>query len=142
MENSELATLLRTIISKMNKRLRKQMHAVDNFSITEITALSYLHSEGQLSPSELAVLLKIKTQSMSDVLKRFTEQDLIDKSASESDKRKVLISLSAAGRLAVEKTRYERDEWLTNAIEHHLNKKEKQLLADAIALMDKLSDFK
>lgn len=79
---------------------------------------------------------------MSQVLNRLEELSLITKTPSETDKRKVAVSLSEAGIQMVEKTRYERDEWLNNAIENRLSAAEKRTLQEAIALMDRLVEFK
>jgi DNA-binding MarR family transcriptional regulator len=142
MKNTELASALRTITSKLYKRLRKQMHTVDNLSITEVTTLSNLYHNTSLFPSEMAEMAKVKAQSMSHIINRLEEAQLINKTPSQTDKRKVAISLTDLGKLKVEQSRYERDEWLDNAIEHHLSADEKKLLKDAIKLMDKLADYK
>jgi DNA-binding MarR family transcriptional regulator len=135
----EIASSLRTVISNIHKRLRKQMYTAESFSITEISTLSFLYRE-PLSPSALAELVKVKNQSMSQVLNRLDEMKLINRKASKEDKRKVTISLTAAGRKAVEKTRYERDEWLSKAIANNLSDKEKKILAEAVSILHKLAD--
>jgi DNA-binding MarR family transcriptional regulator len=142
MKDIELASALRSATSNMHKRLRKQTHSADNLSITEITTLSYLFRQKSLTPSELADLLKIKTQSMSQVLSRMQDLRLINRSAFETDKRKTLIALTDYGEEIIEKSRYERDEWLTNAIEQHLSVNEKKLLSDAINLIERISNSK
>jgi len=139
MENEKLATALRTLISNMSKRLRKQMHAMDSLSISAVTTLSHLYTES-LTPSQLAALVKVKTQSMSEVLNHLEQLGIITKTPSEEDKRKTMISLTDKGRQVVEQTRYERDEWLTAAINENLTGKEKKVVAEAILLIEKLID--
>jgi len=141
MENNELASSLRTAISRMNKRLRKSMNALNGLSITEIDTVSYLYRTDTLSPSELAELLKVRGQSMSEVLTRLQKLEMINKTPSLTDKRKFAVSLTEHGRQVVEQTRYERDEWLSNAIEYNLSGKEKLVLKEAIGLLERLSDF-
>ncbi len=142
MEDIELASALRSAVSNMHKRLRKQTHSADNLSITEVTTLSYLFRQHSLTPSELADLLKIKTQSMSQVLTRMQDLKLINRSASETDKRKTLITLTDYGKEIVEKSRYERDEWLTDTIEQHLSADEKKQLSDSLKLIERISNSK
>ncbi|MEN0053876.1 MAG: MarR family transcriptional regulator [Mucilaginibacter sp.] len=142
MENIKLASALRTVTSKMYKRLRKQMHTADSLSITAITTLSYLYQNTCHTPSELADLVKVKAQSMSEVLKHMNELGLINKTNAVDDKRKITVSLTEAGRKIVEQTRYERDDWLTDAISQNLSDDEKRQLTGAIALIDRLSDSK
>jgi DNA-binding MarR family transcriptional regulator len=142
MEDIKLASALRNATSKMYKRLRKQMHAADSLSITAITTLSYLYQDKIHTPSELADLVKVKAQSMSEVLNHLQFFDLINKTPSVNDKRKTTVSLTVEGEKIVEQTRYERDAWLTNAIDQHLSYSEKKQLAEAIVLIEKLSDCK
>ena len=125
----------------MSKRLRKHMNDADNFSISEITTLSHLYNDESHSPSELADLIKVKTQSMSEVLSRLCKLGIINKTVSATDKRKFVVTLTENGRKIVEQTRYERDEWLTNAIESQLNDREKEVLSEAVILMERLGAF-
>jgi DNA-binding MarR family transcriptional regulator len=75
---------------------------------------------------------------MSQILKKMELQGVIERTRSENDGRKVHISLTPAGKEIVTKTRYERDEWLKNAIETSLTKEEKELLAKALPVLQKL----
>lgn len=142
MKNSELASSLRDIVSRMHKRLRKEVKSADNLSLTEITTLSYLYTNGAMFPSELAEATMVKAQSMSQIITHLEELKIITKTPSDTDKRKVAISLTDFGRQMVEQTRYERDEWMDNAIENNLSPAEKKTLQDAVMLMNKLADYK
>ncbi len=142
MKNSELASSLRDIASRMHKRLKREIKSGDNLSLTEGTTLSYLYTYGTLYPSEMAAMAVIKAQSMSQIINHLEASGLIAKTPSETDKRKVSISLTSHGRQVVEQTRYERDEWLDKAIENNLSAAEKKTLQDAVALMNRLVDSK
>jgi len=142
MKNSELASSLRDIVSRMHKRLRREVKSVDNLSLTEITTLSYLYTNGAMYPSELAEVTMVKAQSMSQIITHLEELSIVTKTPSHTDKRKVAISLTDFGKQVVEQTRYERDEWMDNAIENNLSVAEKKTLMEAVALMNKLTDHK
>lgn len=118
------------------------MNTVDHLSLTEITTLSNLYNYQSLFPSQMAEMVKIKTQSMSQVLNRLEEFNLITRTPSATDKRKVAISLSEFGKQRVEITRNERDEWLNTALENHFSAEERKTLKDAIVLLDKLAEIK
>jgi DNA-binding MarR family transcriptional regulator len=75
---------------------------------------------------------------MSQILKKLEEEAIIKRTPSKTDKRKVYISLTTSGKKIVEKTKYERDEWLKNAIEKALSDKEKDLLIKALPVLNKL----
>jgi DNA-binding MarR family transcriptional regulator len=139
MKTKELASALRLVISALHKGLRKQTQAANTYSMTEIETLGYLMHKGALLPTELASLTKIKTQSMSQILKKMEEEDIIKRTPSKEDKRKVYISLTVSGKKRVEKTRYEKDEWLMTIIENSLSTKEKELLIKALSVLNKLA---
>jgi DNA-binding MarR family transcriptional regulator len=138
MNKSELSSLLREAVSGLHKRLRKQSQAVKSYSMTETETIGHLFRHAGLLPTELAALTRVKTQSMSQILKKLEEEAIIKRTPSKDDKRKVYISLTASGKKVVEKTRYERDEWLKNAIEKNLSEKEKELLTKTLPVLNKL----
>lgn len=133
-----VAADLRNVVSDLGKRLRKT-YSADGYSISELTTLSYLYRHTALYPTELAAMAKIKTQSMSAVLKKLEAAKLIRRKANGPDGRKTAISLTALGRKMVDKTRYERDEWLAAAILQALSSKEQELLKAAIPLLQKIA---
>lgn len=137
MNTSELASSLRLIVSSLHKGLRKQSSAVNAYSMTEIETIALVFRRSPVLPTELASLTKVKTQSMSQILKKLEEQNIIQRTPSEDDKRKVYISLSPYGKEIVEKTRYDKDEWLKGVIEK-LSDKEKELLIKALPVLNKL----
>ena len=142
MNSAELAFSLRSVISALHKGLRKQMYSVNTYSMTEIETIGHLFRNTALLPTELAALTRIKTQSMSQILKKMEAQGIIKRTPSKDDKRKVYISLTSSGRKMVEKTKYDRDEWLKEIIEQSLTGKEQQLLEKALPVLNKLTETK
>ena len=142
MEARELASSLRLAISTLHKSLRKQTSSVNAYSMTEIETIGHLHRNQQLLPTELAMLTRVKTQSMSQILKKMENLGIIKRTPSKEDKRKVYISLTATGKKTVEKNRYEKDEWLKTSIENLLTEKEKQQLEKIIPVLNKLITIK
>ncbi len=141
MDTIELASSLRSAVSNLHKGLRKRSDSVKDYSMTEIETIAHLSRSSQL-PTELAALTRITTQSMSQILKKLEGQGIIKRTPAKDDKRKVYISLTASGRKLVEKTRYDRDEWLKNAIEKVLTDKERDLLVKVLPLLCKLIEIK
>ncbi len=138
MNTSELTSSLRIAISGLHKGLRKKLSAAQTYSMTEMETIGLLARSTSLLPTELAAITRVKTQTMSQILKKLEEQGVIKRSPSKKDKRKVFISLTAIGMKMVEKSRYERDEWLSEKIEKNLNAKEKELLIKALPVLNKL----
>ena len=140
-QDIKFATDLRTVITRLVKKLRKKSVTGQQFSLTERSTLSLLLQHGQLLPSELAAMEKITNQSMSQILNYFLEDGLITRTASETDKRKVIISLTERGKQIITQVLSERDEWLSEAIKDTLSTEEKELISKAIGPMTKLVDY-
>lgn len=142
MNTANLSSSLRSVISALHKGLRKQASSANNYSMTEAETIGHLFRRSPLLPTELAALTKVKTQSMSQILKKLEEHGIIKRSPSKDDKRKVYISLTAFGKKMVAKTKYEKDEWLKAIIEKSLTGKEKEILAKALPVLNKLAEAK
>jgi DNA-binding MarR family transcriptional regulator len=138
MHNSQLAPALRTVVSNLHKSLRRQMPVTGTYSMTEIETIALLLRNERMLPSELASLTRVKTQSMSQIINKLEANQVIKRTPSKTDKRKVYISLTASGKKMIERNIYERDERLGKAIEEALDKKEKELLQKAVVVLNKL----
>ncbi|HEY8781568.1 MAG TPA: MarR family transcriptional regulator [Mucilaginibacter sp.] len=143
-ENKDLqfASDLRGVITRLIKKLRKESPTGLQLSLTERSTMSMLHQHKTLQPSELAAMEMITNQSMSEVLNHLFELGYIIRTPSETDKRKVNISLSKKGETMLQQVRHERDEWLTNAIAEACTSEEQMILKQVIAPLTKLVDFR
>ena len=141
MNSIELSTALRGAVSSLHKVLRKQGYESSSYSLTELDTLWHLHRRSSLLPSELASLTKIKTQSMSQILKKMEEEGIIERTPCDKDKRKIHISLTPKGRQMVEKRRNDNNEWLKNMIDEKLSSEDKQMLINVIPILNKLSNI-
>jgi len=137
----QLAAELRNIITRFNKKLRRQSSTGEWLSLTERSTIALLDQHDELLPSELAAMEHITTQSMSQVLAHLAELGLIIRTASTADKRKVIISLSPLGRETLYKVRNEREEWLNKAINEVCTPEERLLLQKALGPLTRLIDF-
>jgi DNA-binding MarR family transcriptional regulator len=137
----QLASDLRTVVSRLVKKLRRQSVTAQQLSMTERSSLASLIQHKELLPSELASMEKITNQSMSQILGHLLELGYIRRRASDTDKRKVLISLTEAGEKTILQMRHERDEWLAKLIQATCTSEEEELLKKAIAPLTKMVDF-
>src|ERR1700712_5386528 len=115
-QDIQFASDLRTAITRLIKKLRKESPTGSQLSLTERSTMALLHQHTALFPSELAAMEMITNQSMSQVLNHLSELEYIVRTGSETDKRKVNISLSENGVNTLLQFRHERDEWLAKAI--------------------------
>jgi len=138
----QFASDLRTVVTRLVKKLRKKSITGEQLSLTERSTLSLLlSSENGMLPSELAAMEKITNQSMSQILSSFLEKGFITRTSSETDKRKVIISLTEKGKAIILQVLSERDEWLNEALRETCTEEERELIKKALGPLTKLVDF-
>lgn len=137
----QLASGLRTVVTRLVKKLRSKSSVSEKLSMTERSVIKLLDEHKELLPSELAAMEKVTTQSMSQILNHLAELNYISRKFSETDRRKVYISLTDAGKELLEQTRSEREEWLQKAIEATFSDEEKELLGKLLGPLTRLVDF-
>jgi DNA-binding MarR family transcriptional regulator len=108
--------------------------------MTERSVIKSLHEQPNLLPGELAKREKVTSQSMSQILQHLDTLGYIVRQPLASDRRKVSISLSAAGQQFLEMTRHERDEWLSKAIYQTCSIDEQLLIRQALEPLNRLLD--
>ena len=137
----QLASELRTVISRLIKKLRSKSSTGLKLSLTERSTLSLLDQHKELLPGELAAMEKVTTQSMSQILNHLSAFGYIIRKASATDKRKVIVSLSPAGRDTLYKVRNERDEWLNKALNETWSAAEQEMLRRLLGPLTRLVDY-
>ncbi|TSJ43422.1 MarR family transcriptional regulator [Mucilaginibacter corticis] len=139
--NLEFVSDLRTVVGRLIKKLRKESQTAQLLSLTERSVMGLLYQYQSMLPSELAATEKITNQSMSDILRHLLQLGFITRTASEQDKRKVNISLSAEGEKILLQMRSERDHWLTQAITATCTPEEQEFLKTSISILTKVVEF-
>ncbi len=137
----QLASELRTVVTRLIKKLRKKSATGMMLSLTERSTMSLLDQHGELLPNELASMEKITNQSMSQILNHLSELGYINRRISKEDKRKSIISLSAKGAAVLKQVRSERDSWLFEAINQTCSAEEMKILKKAIEPLKRLVEF-
>jgi DNA-binding MarR family transcriptional regulator len=138
----EVAGVLRTVMTRLIKLLRRETKDEAQLSLTERSTMGLLYQHGELLPSDIARMEKVTSQSMSQIINHLFEVGFIHKAPSVEDKRKVLLSLTAAGRVSVEERRHNKEEWLARALNEKASPEERELVMDALKILEKLIDEK
>jgi len=139
--NTELATEMRTIVTRLIKRLRKQSATGRTLSLTHRSTLALLDEHGELLPNELASMEKITNQSMSQVLAHLGELGYINRRTAIDDKRKSIVSLTKEGAAILKQVRGERDSWLYKAISCNCSDEEIEILRKAMIPLKRILEF-
>ena len=76
---------------------------------------------------------------MAATLAVLDDRGLVQRRPDPGDGRRQLVSLSEAGRAFLEDRRRAGEEWLTRSLQARYTEREQQLMIEALALLDKLT---
>ena len=139
---TQMAGDLRVVISRLVKIIRCEVKQDQLFSLTERSTLSLVYQNTAMFPSELASLEKVTNQSMSQIINKLSRLGYVNKTSSTTDRRKVIVSITATGKKFIEKKREDSQEWLAKSIREKTTEREKEILCKAITVLTKLVDLK
>jgi DNA-binding MarR family transcriptional regulator len=129
---------LRAALSVLYRRMR-QTRAAGELTLPESAALGRLHGAGPATSAALAKLEQISPQSMGVTLASLEAKGLLERSHDPADGRRVILSLTAAGRQTVHNKRAARTEQLTRALAG-LTADERAQLSAVVPLLERLAE--
>ncbi len=133
--NPELAAHLRLAITRAARRLRQE--AGVDLSPSLSSALAAIELHGPVTPSELAVYERVQRPTVTRVLARLLELELIERAGDPADRRSTLVSISPAGRRLLRELRTRKDVFLTERLDD-LDAEDRAVLERASALLEEL----
>jgi DNA-binding MarR family transcriptional regulator len=136
-----LAIALRISIGRLARRLRAERIAQGlrpELSETQLAALSVLERHTSMTPRELAEHEKVQPPSMTRVIASLEERGLVSRAAHPSDRRQVMLAVTADGRAVVRQLRELREAWLATRL-RELTPAERDALREAAPVLEKLS---
>jgi len=141
-ETSE-AVRLAMAVSRLRSRIRIESGLRSTgIPISQIAVLVRIIDEGPTTAAALAASEHVTQQAIAQSLATLKERGLVEKHADPSDGRKSLVSATGAGRKLRDSITVSRDEWITQAIDAAVKPQERQLLREAIELLERLADVK
>lgn len=136
-----LATALRISVSRLARRLRAERLTKGlepGLSDTQLAALAALERHSAMTPGELAEYEKVQPPSMTRVIAVLEERNLVQREPHPSDRRQVILTVTAEGRALVNRVRRRREAWLTQRLQE-LTPEERTILRAAAPILEKLS---
>jgi DNA-binding MarR family transcriptional regulator len=136
-----LATALRISVSRLARRLRAERLAKGlepGLSDTQLAALASLERHSAMTPGELADHEKVQPPSMTRVIAALEELGLVLRAPHATDRRQVVLTVTARGREVVQQARRLREEWLAQRL-RELTPQERAALRAAAPILEKLS---
>jgi DNA-binding MarR family transcriptional regulator len=133
----EQAAELRATLSLLYRRIRRTRVAGE-LTLAEGSALSRLDQQGATTAAQLAELEQISPQSIGVTLQTLELRKLIQRAQDPDDGRRVILSLTDAGRATVHSKRTARTEQLTRALAALSPQDRAQLIA-ALPVLERLA---
>jgi DNA-binding MarR family transcriptional regulator len=135
---NDVAAALRESIGLLLRRLR-QVPAEGELTLPESAALTRLHRGGPATSSALAKLEQISPQSMGATLAALEARGLVERHPDPDDGRRVVLSITGAGRRLVHSKRNARTERLAKALAAGFSPAEIGQLMAAAPLLERLA---
>ena len=134
----DIAVALRVSIAPLVRRLR-QVGPDDELSLPESSALARLDRAGPATPGALARLEQISPQSIGATLGALEARGLVERHPDPEDGRRVMLSVTAAGRKVLRAKRGARVEQLAQALSTGFTATELRQLMAAAPLLERLA---
>ncbi|MDH6119058.1 DNA-binding MarR family transcriptional regulator [Kitasatospora sp. GAS204A] len=135
----ELAATLRLIVGRIARRVR-QAHISGDLAHSEVSVLARLDREGANSPGALAELERVRPQAMATTLAGLEERGLVSRRPDPSDGRRVIMTLTGAGRQVLTERRSESVRLLAATLGTEFTDEERQQLRATLPLLERLAE--
>ena len=132
---SERAARLRLAITRVARRLRQEANADLSPSLT--SALASIEGHGPVTPSDLANCERVQRPTITRVLARLAELELIERAADPADGRSSLVTITPAGRALLSDLRTRRDAFLAGRLSR-LSPEDRAVLDRASEVLESL----
>ncbi|MDT8909308.1 MarR family transcriptional regulator [Amycolatopsis sp. PS_44_ISF1] len=131
-----MAENLRAAVGQLVRAAR----TTDTLPSGEAAVLGHLDREGPATTAELASWRRIRHQSAARSVKELVDAGLVRPAPHESDGRKIVLHITAAGRERLDRQRRARADRLAAAIDDALDPAERAELARSVELLTRLTD--
>lgn len=109
---AELASALRPALLRLTRRIRAQ-RADLSITLTQLSALATLATNGPMSAGELAAQERVQPPSMTKVIASLEQDGLVYRETDPADRRQSILAITQAGIDLLDEERRSRDAWLT-----------------------------
>jgi DNA-binding MarR family transcriptional regulator len=137
-----LATAMRISVSRLARRLRVERLGLGGtetmLSDIQLAALAALDRHHSMTPGELAEHEKVQPPSMTRVIAVLEERGLVLRAPHATDRRQVVLTVTAEGKHLVQLVRRRREAWLAQRLQE-LTPEDRQILRAAAPILEKIS---
>lgn len=139
-EARKVAAAIQVGIGFFTRQLRQAPVEDGGLTFSELLALSRLDRVGSATTSALARAEQITPQAMGTTIAALEERGLIERRPDDRDARRVLVSMTDAGRAALDERRDARTEQMTRVLANRFTPNELEALLTAAPLLERLGE--
>jgi DNA-binding MarR family transcriptional regulator len=134
------AVALTAAMRRLRARLRQESPpALAELTMPQALVLARIVEEGPISNAALAAGEYMRPQSTHEVVLFLEGRSLVERRPDPTDRRKLLIEVTPDGRRIVSELMGIRHEWLAAAIQRDLTNAEREMLAIAAGLIQRMA---
>jgi DNA-binding MarR family transcriptional regulator len=131
-----LASALASSIVRLSRRLRTERHS--DLTPNQLSALGTMRRQGPLTLSALAAHERVQPPSMNRTVNCLDDMGLIRREPHPTDRRQVLLHISATGDRILDAERRRRDAWLAQRL-GELSAEDRDVLRSATVILERLA---
>ncbi|GAB3585768.1 MarR family transcriptional regulator [Amycolatopsis endophytica] len=140
-DSAETAQAVRWAVSRLAQRLRTQQPGrEDALSRLAASVLANLRHSGPLTPTALAGIEGLQPQSLTRTLNALDDAGLVARSRDEQDRRQQTVTITDAGRGALDAHVQDGNAWLADVLRDTLTPAERAVLRVAADLLRQVAD--
>lgn len=139
-DSAATAIALSAAMRRLRARLRQESPpALAELTMPQALALARIAEEGPISNAALAAGEYLRPQSTHEMVLLLEDRGFVQRRPDPTDGRKLLIDATPRGRRVVSELMELRHRWLAGAIERDLSPAEREMLAIAATLIERIA---
>ena len=134
--DSGLASALAVSVARLSRRLRQERDS--DLTATQLSALGSIRRHDSLTIGALAAFERVQPPSMTRTVSCLLDRGMVTRTASPTDGRQVVVSVSDEGLELLDAERRRRDAWLAKRL-REMSPADRDLLRQAAPLLEGLA---
>jgi DNA-binding MarR family transcriptional regulator len=135
--DADLARSVRNSVARLTRRLRAERASTD-LSLTQLGVLGTLTRRGPSTIGELAAAENVQPPSMTRTVNCLADHGLVRREPHQTDRRQVVVHLSAEAERVLAEDRKRKDAWLARRLAE-LTPDERRLLRQVAPILERLA---